>query len=176
LCPACWEGLLFLDKVKQFDVCGHHFVPYAVELPLWLPPAVVDAMCERFRALVTEELQVLLESPDVSLPSSSGIPRQSQESQSNISIASSHTTDHIGADHLKESFAGVWSFIKVSLFLHVPFLKGPMVWSDSEFVGYSTWYKYFIKSFIQVWTIVLPFLRFPPSCTCFGLPLSSNMT
>jgi hypothetical protein len=138
LCPACWEGLLFLDETKQFDVFGHHFVPYAVELPSWLPPAVVDAMCERFRALVTEELQVLLESPDVSLPSSSGIPRQSQESQSNISVASSHTTDHMGADHLKESFAGALSFIKVSLFLHVPFLKDSMVWSDSEFVGYST--------------------------------------
>ena len=138
LCPACWEGLLFLDETKQFDVCGHHFVPYVVELPSWLPPAVVDAMCKRFRALVMEELQVLLESPDVSLLPLSGIPHQSQESQSNISVASSHTTDHMGADHLKESFASVWSFMKVSFFLHVPFLKGLMVWSDSEFVGYST--------------------------------------
>ena len=136
MCPACWEGLLVLDEEKQFDVCGHHFVPYAVELPSWLPQAVVDALVGRFRALVTEELQVLLESPDASLPSSSGIPRQSQESQSNISVASSHTTDHLGAEHLMESFAGVWSFINVSLFPHAPFLKGSMAWSDPEFVGY----------------------------------------
>lgn len=116
LCPACWEGLLFLDPVKQFDVCGHHFVPYAIELPSWLPQVVFDAMCKKFRALVAEELQVLLESPDGSLQSS-GVPRQSQESQSNISVASSHTTDHVGVDHLVDSYAGVWSYIQVSLFL-----------------------------------------------------------
>jgi hypothetical protein len=157
LCPACWEGLLLLDKVRQFDVYGHHFVPYAVELPEWLPPAVVDAMCRKFRSLVTVELQVLLESSDVSQPSSSGIPRPSQESQSNISISSSHTTDHIGADHLMDSFAGVWSFSKVSLFLDVPFLKGFMRWSESEFVGYSTPNAYFIKGLLQ---LSLPLLRF----------------
>jgi hypothetical protein len=123
LCPACWEALLNLDPVKQFDVCGHHFVPYAVELPSWLPPKVVATMCSKFQTLVIQELQLLITPPSILL-SSSGAPRQSQESQSNISVASSYTTDHVGADNLLQSFSSVWSFIKVRLFLRGPEFGG----------------------------------------------------
>lgn len=78
----------------------------------------------------------MLRSPDDPLVSSSGGRRQSQESWSNISVASSHMTDDVGADGFGDSTVSIWSFMKVSLSLHVPLVKGLMARSDSEFVGY----------------------------------------
>lgn len=106
LCPTCWEGLLILDPAKRFGVCGHHRVPYAVELPSWLPQEVVAALSSKFRALVVEEFKLLTSS--VELPPSSG--RASQESQSHISIAS-HTSAHVGQHHHKQNFSSLWSDI-----------------------------------------------------------------
>jgi hypothetical protein len=131
LCPICWESLGIFDE-ENFGVCSHHSVPYAVELPSWLPAEVVDALSSKFRAFSVRELQLL---SSCTKRSESWATRQSQESESNISFASSYTSDHVGAQGMKQGSSGLWLFLKVSLFLHVPFLKSSIAWPHSELVG-----------------------------------------
>jgi hypothetical protein len=132
LCPICWESLGILDEENQFGVCSHHSISYAVELPLWLPAEVVDALSSKFWALSVQELQLLLSHTK---HLQSWAICQSQESESNISFASGYTSDHVRAQGMKQGSSSLWLFLKVRLFLHLLFFSSSIAWPHSEHVG-----------------------------------------
>jgi len=86
-CPVCWALLAVLADKKPLSLRGSHCSFYPVELPVWLPPEIVDNMHKLFQNHLREEITIMLNAPEQ--PATQQNRHASHESESNFSEASS---------------------------------------------------------------------------------------
>jgi len=88
---VCWQ--LFASFGSQKSLRGSHSTMYPVELPIWVPEGVVEEMRERFLIHLRDEISIMLKGAEQRRSALVWTPSRrhaSHESESNISVASSH--------------------------------------------------------------------------------------